>query len=509
MTPPKTGLFSAVVTGFIVVTIPSLQEDKTVNLLAQISQQMSSFSVGSKFANSTFQPPSSSAQFQANRSDVQVNTLWTISLSLTLLSAFMAITTQQWIRRVSRPRQMAVRDAVRLRQFHHDGLADWQVPTIISLLPVVVQLSVILFLAGLLLFMQTVNTTVFVALLIVITGIVGPFIIASACPLVWSQCPYKSPLLPTLWTIIRSCSFPVLVTAMVLLLSIVALTYGLSTVVWNIVMSVTPSNHPFARFHAIFMQTIDGVDAWLYYHLRSLFSRHPYESDHFWTARESDFIQKHTSDIDISAFCWSAIGVPTESVEKVADCLYDLPRLKRVHAGLRWAALSMGRSFFDFNQWFVVRTPIYSGVERALRRSTGIYKILSKSFVPQEGDESGKFAWIADNNWAPPQPYTSTKLMYGNRSDNGDAHGGSALALLYHHTFLQGGSKEVRLFKDILMGVRLRQSVQGMPSIHWRWPTVFLYLYAFEGKGVYTASGEYLVLLKTRDDVMTRYLQQT
>lgn len=290
---------------------------------------MASFSAGPIFTNSTFQPPSSSAQFHAEPRDIRVNTLWTVSLSLTLLSAFMAITAQQWIRRIPRPRQMAVRDAVRLRQFRHDGLVNWQVPTIISFLPVVVQLSVILFLVGLLLFMQAVNTTIFVALATVITSVVGPFIISSLCPLIWSQCPYKSPLIPTLRTIIRWGSFPILFVAMGFLLSIVALAYCLVVVVWNVVITVTPSvsqaSHSFARFHAVYMHTIDSVDAWLHHHLLSLFSQPPYESDHFWTARESSFIREHTSDIDVSAFCWAAVGVPIQSIEAVAHCLYDLP----------------------------------------------------------------------------------------------------------------------------------------------------------------------------------------
>lgn len=127
--------------------------------------------------------------FTADIEDVRVNALWVVSLTLSLMAAFFTITAQQWIRHLPHPRQMSTEDAVRLRQFRHDGMIKWQVPTIISLLPVLVQLSVVCFLAGLLLYLRTINGTVAVTFAAVAGPLVFSFVITALCPIIWPSCP--------------------------------------------------------------------------------------------------------------------------------------------------------------------------------------------------------------------------------------------------------------------------------------------------------------------------------
>lgn len=58
---------------------------------------------------------------------------------------------------------MSVRRAVELLEARKDGLKTWQVPSIIALPPLLVQIAIVFFLVGLLLLLQSLNATVTIA----------------------------------------------------------------------------------------------------------------------------------------------------------------------------------------------------------------------------------------------------------------------------------------------------------------------------------------------------------
>ncbi|KIP10217.1 hypothetical protein PHLGIDRAFT_65998, partial [Phlebiopsis gigantea 11061_1 CR5-6] len=94
------GLFSAVLTGFIVLTLPMIEENSTessAKLLAQISQQLASLSVSPNFINSTI-PALEPEALQPDDRILKLNILWIVSLSLSLNAAFFTISAQQWLR---------------------------------------------------------------------------------------------------------------------------------------------------------------------------------------------------------------------------------------------------------------------------------------------------------------------------------------------------------------------------------------------------------------------------
>ena len=135
----QAGLFSAVVTAFAAVSLQSLQPDDTqtsVQLLAGISRQLASFTITPEFMNSSAPSVEPSASpFAPTRLAVQVNTLWFLSLALSLIAALFAIAAQQWLRHLRLPPHLAARTALKLRQLRYESLRVWQVPGIISLLP--------------------------------------------------------------------------------------------------------------------------------------------------------------------------------------------------------------------------------------------------------------------------------------------------------------------------------------------------------------------------------------
>ncbi|KAF8261486.1 hypothetical protein EI94DRAFT_1606600, partial [Lactarius quietus] len=88
-----TGLFSSTVATFIAMSYPNLQQDTTQSLLTQISQQLSNAN-----SNGTVNGASLSTQspFSPPASVVFVNSVWFLSLVLSLTCALMATLLQQW-----------------------------------------------------------------------------------------------------------------------------------------------------------------------------------------------------------------------------------------------------------------------------------------------------------------------------------------------------------------------------------------------------------------------------
>ncbi|KAK1218331.1 hypothetical protein PQX77_018973 [Marasmius sp. AFHP31] len=136
------GLFSAVVTAFTIESYQWLQEapeDTTVVLLKQISQQM----------NGTSVPESHT--FAVSSSDVAINILWFLSLIIALIDALFALLCKQWLREHRRHTHTRTpSEALALRWLRHQSLEKWRVPAILASLPMLLELALFLFLAGLL-----------------------------------------------------------------------------------------------------------------------------------------------------------------------------------------------------------------------------------------------------------------------------------------------------------------------------------------------------------------------
>jgi hypothetical protein len=173
----------------VVESYQSLQEDYTqtsAELLRQISQQL---------ANSSFPSAPGSSQFQVQRSDVRVNVCWFVSLLLSLVVALFGIFLKQWTRSYIKWTDVTPdQEAVALRQFRYRSLETWRIAAILALLPTLLQLSVIVFLSGLLVFLSGLDRTV--AIVMIVLTSIAFFLVAAVTflPVVSWTCPYRSPL---------------------------------------------------------------------------------------------------------------------------------------------------------------------------------------------------------------------------------------------------------------------------------------------------------------------------
>ncbi|KAK0211006.1 hypothetical protein DFS33DRAFT_1371315 [Desarmillaria ectypa] len=142
------GLFSAVVTTFVVQTSQSLQADFTemsANLLFEminIQRAIASGAFLDTVATSSLNP---NITFIASTTSVWVNGLWFTSLALSLTTALVSVLVKQWLHHHMALPSETPRERNLLRQLRFAGLQKRGVLVIIGLLPVLMHTILAIF----------------------------------------------------------------------------------------------------------------------------------------------------------------------------------------------------------------------------------------------------------------------------------------------------------------------------------------------------------------------------
>ncbi|KAH9160529.1 hypothetical protein EDB89DRAFT_2235748 [Lactarius sanguifluus] len=197
-----TGLFSATVAGFLVGTYQSLQPNLQATsafYLANIYQVLAA-SNGSQTIISLPLPPDPST-FEPPTSAIWFNTLWFLSLVISLTCALLATSLQQWARRyvrVTQPRYSPHKRA-RIRAFFAEGIEKLHLPWAVEALPALLHIAVFLFFAGLVVFLCTINHTVFSIVLWCIGFCVALYLYITLLPIFRHDSPYYTPLTTVAW----------------------------------------------------------------------------------------------------------------------------------------------------------------------------------------------------------------------------------------------------------------------------------------------------------------------
>ncbi|RPD69426.1 hypothetical protein L226DRAFT_471756, partial [Lentinus tigrinus ALCF2SS1-7] len=190
---------ASVLTAFNVQSYQLLQPaptDPTFAVLQQISAQLNSFTVGQSFVNST-QPArridEDQLPFQAPASAVWINTLWFSSLVCSLASASLALMVKQWLHGLGTGLSGTSRESARLRQYRLNGLLKWRVGMVVVIIPILLQTALILFLAGLIILLWTLHSTV-AAVTSSLVGVLVVFsVMVTLLPAFHWDCAYRSP----------------------------------------------------------------------------------------------------------------------------------------------------------------------------------------------------------------------------------------------------------------------------------------------------------------------------
>ncbi|KAK0445326.1 uncharacterized protein EV420DRAFT_972512 [Desarmillaria tabescens] len=191
------GLFSAVVTTFVAQTSQSLQVDyseMSAFLLYEMVNIQRAIASGVAVDSVSASPLNPTTIFIPSASDRYVNGLWFTSLSLSLVTALVAVLAKQWIRQYMLASSETPRDRCRIRQFRYTGFQDWHVPIIIGILPFLLHIALAIFLAGLVVFLLDLEQSTAYVLLVITGGSYALYLAALLMPLFFPGCPYQTSL---------------------------------------------------------------------------------------------------------------------------------------------------------------------------------------------------------------------------------------------------------------------------------------------------------------------------
>lgn len=142
-----------------------------------------------------------------------MNSLWFLSLVISLFCALLATLLQRWARRylgLTQP-HVAIHKRAHIRSFFAEGVDRFNVHVAAEALPALLHISVFLFLAGLVISLFTIHHTV---AYIILSATVVCFLFYAAItvmPIIYHDSPYASPLSTLVWRISRKVAVAVLI----------------------------------------------------------------------------------------------------------------------------------------------------------------------------------------------------------------------------------------------------------------------------------------------------------
>ncbi|KAJ7488176.1 hypothetical protein FB451DRAFT_1226612 [Mycena latifolia] len=196
------GLFSASLTAFIIESYKRLQPDAgdlTVGALSQVSQQLAALAAGETIPLQTPSTP-----FHPALSSLLCNSLWFISLALSLTCALLATLVEQWARdflHKTDMRRSPIRRA-RVSSLLYFGLKRFRMHTVVDTIPFLLHASLVLFFAGLVIFLVPVNRIVMYIMALASFVFVVLYAILTGLPVIHLDCPYHTPLSSLLWALL-------------------------------------------------------------------------------------------------------------------------------------------------------------------------------------------------------------------------------------------------------------------------------------------------------------------
>lgn len=191
------GLFSAVVTAFLSQTYLSLQQDYTrITATLMVEKIVLRRAAGDGVLLNSVPTTSHNVDAPANISitDLCTNRLWFASLTISLSTAFFSIVMKQWIGNYPVLLSESGLHRAKTRQFRSAEWERWGVRAPFSALPVLVHTSLFLFLAGLSVFISSLDLKLAIFTASISATIVLLYVFASLSLVISSQCPYKTPV---------------------------------------------------------------------------------------------------------------------------------------------------------------------------------------------------------------------------------------------------------------------------------------------------------------------------
>ncbi|KAI5892248.1 uncharacterized protein SCHCODRAFT_02625663 [Schizophyllum commune H4-8] len=189
------GLFSAVVTTFVAQSSQALNPDyaqMTTSLLYELTRVQRAMATGAPINDiPEFQGAFTSKTYAMT--DVWVNGLWLVSLTLSLLTALISVLAKQWIHHFNSITGSTPRDRTYVRQYRLKSFGHWKVPEIIGFLPALLSTALLLFFAGLAVYVAPMNTAILAVIIILSAASFLAYLLTIILPIFVPHCAYKTP----------------------------------------------------------------------------------------------------------------------------------------------------------------------------------------------------------------------------------------------------------------------------------------------------------------------------
>ena len=165
-------------------------QNQTVQMLDRISQQLAS--LGNQISTDS-NPPLPYPTFHPSVSDRRVNASWLLSLVCSLFAALLATLVQQWSKAYMRIFQHAGKplQIAQFRVFLFEGSES--LPVLAEIVLGLIHSSLILFFCGLGDIILHIDTTIFIIILLPITGCLCLYVYCTIAPIRNPQLPYRTP----------------------------------------------------------------------------------------------------------------------------------------------------------------------------------------------------------------------------------------------------------------------------------------------------------------------------
>ncbi|CAE6468461.1 unnamed protein product [Rhizoctonia solani] len=187
-------LFSAISTAFLIETSKKLQEDPTdvsAQTLIVISQTLLTL-VNNTSSESAVPTPMNNAPFSPSRMVVLVNTLWYMSLSVSVGASFLAMLAKDWCHTFMAGRKGDLWIQARRRQRKWTMIEKWKMQELIMVLPSLIHLSLLLFAIGLCVYVWELNKAVAIPVCCICGAAVVFYVLSSLAAAVLEHFPYTT-----------------------------------------------------------------------------------------------------------------------------------------------------------------------------------------------------------------------------------------------------------------------------------------------------------------------------
>ncbi|KAF8517051.1 hypothetical protein BU17DRAFT_26084, partial [Hysterangium stoloniferum] len=171
------GLFGGILTAFLIESRKDLQVDPLQEILHTLQNQ---------FAATT------SPSFEVSRSSLIVNYLWFGSLGLTLFSALCAVLAREWLAKYIPVSPGSRSSDACERLLRVKRAQQWRLESVVTGIPLLIQLALFLFSAGLVLFTWDSSVALGVVMLFLTGCGIALYILGTLFPLFSPACPFQT-----------------------------------------------------------------------------------------------------------------------------------------------------------------------------------------------------------------------------------------------------------------------------------------------------------------------------